>query len=146
MTVEIKVPTLGESVSEATVGKWFKKPGDAIKVDEPIVELETDKVSIEVNAPVSGALVEILFSEGTDVEVGALLGTIDEFKEGKTAPETGDNLDKIPDLDINHGRIEESQNSPLIEKQNGLGSETQGVLKRAPSPAQARPSSASPPC
>ena len=135
MTVEIKVPTLGESVSEATVGKWFKKPGDAIKVDEPIVELETDKVSIEVNAPVSGALGEILFSEGTDVEVGALLGTIDEFKEGEKVPETGGNLDKIPDLDENHERLEESQNSSLIEKENFQGSETQGVVKKAPSPA-----------
>ena len=135
MTVEIKVPTLGESVSEATVGKWFKKPGDAIKVDEPIVELETDKVSIEVNAPVSGALVEILFSEGTDVEVGALLGTIDEFKEGEKVPETAGNLDKIPDLDKNHERIEESQNSSLVEKQNVRGPETQGTLKKAPSPA-----------
>ena len=56
MTVEIKVPVLGESVAEATVAKWFKKPGDAVALDEPLVELETDKVTVEVNSPVAGAL------------------------------------------------------------------------------------------
>jgi len=59
MATEIRVPTLGESVTEATIGKWFKKPGDAIKADEPLVELETDKVTLEVNAPSSGVLAEI---------------------------------------------------------------------------------------
>jgi len=78
MTVEIKVPILGESVAEATVAKWFKQPGDAVAVDEPLVELETDKVTVEVNSPVSGALTAIIVPEGTDVEVNALLGTIEE--------------------------------------------------------------------
>lgn len=82
MTVEIKVPTLGESVSEATVAKWFKKPGDAVAADEPLCELETDKVTIEVNAPSAGALESIVAEEGTDVGVDALLGTIDESAEG----------------------------------------------------------------
>ena len=63
MATEIKVPTLGESVSEATVGKWFKKVGDAIKADEPLVELETDKVTVEVPAPASGTLAEISVKE-----------------------------------------------------------------------------------
>lgn len=85
MTVEIKVPTLGESVSEATVAKWFKKPGDAIAADEPLCELETDKVTIEVNAPSAGALASIVADEGTDVGVDALLGTIDETAEGAAA-------------------------------------------------------------
>jgi 2-oxoglutarate dehydrogenase E2 component (dihydrolipoamide succinyltransferase) len=85
MTVEIKVPTLGESVSEATVAKWFKKPGDAVAADEPLCELETDKVTIEVNAPSAGALASIAADEGTDVGVDALLGTIDETAEGAAA-------------------------------------------------------------
>ncbi|WP_413991741.1 2-oxoglutarate dehydrogenase complex dihydrolipoyllysine-residue succinyltransferase [Labrys okinawensis] len=77
MATEIKVPTLGESVTEATIGKWFKKPGDAVKVDEPLLELETDKVTLEVNAPASGVLGEILAKAGETVGVGALLGSVE---------------------------------------------------------------------
>jgi 2-oxoglutarate dehydrogenase E2 component (dihydrolipoamide succinyltransferase) len=84
MATEIRVPTLGESVTEATIGKWFKKVGDAIAADEPVVELETDKVTVEVPAPAAGTLSEIAVKEGETVEVGALLGTIGEGK-GKTA-------------------------------------------------------------
>ncbi len=76
MATEIRVPTLGESVTEAIVGKWFKKSGDAVKVDEPLVELETDKVTVEVPAPVSGVLEDIKVTEGQTVAVGALLGAI----------------------------------------------------------------------
>ncbi|OWV90825.1 dihydrolipoamide succinyltransferase [Rhizobium sp. R72] len=76
MATEIRVPTLGESVSEATVGTWFKKVGDAIKADEPILELETDKVTIEVPAPASGTLSEIVAQAGETVGLGALLGQI----------------------------------------------------------------------
>ena len=71
---EIRVPTLGESVTEATIGKWFKKPGEAVAVDEPLVELETDKVTIEVPAPAAGVLAEIAAKDGETVAVGALLG------------------------------------------------------------------------
>lgn len=78
MTIEIKVPTLGESVTEAEVAKWFKQVGDAVAADEPLVELETDKVTLEVNAPAAGVLAEILAPAGAEVEVGALLGRIDE--------------------------------------------------------------------
>jgi 2-oxoglutarate dehydrogenase E2 component (dihydrolipoamide succinyltransferase) len=78
MATEIKVPTLGESVTEATVAKWFKSAGEAVEADEPVVELETDKVTLEVNAPVGGVLAEIVADEGDEVEVGALLGKIDE--------------------------------------------------------------------
>jgi 2-oxoglutarate dehydrogenase E2 component (dihydrolipoamide succinyltransferase) len=78
MATEIKVPTLGESVSEATVGKWFKKVGDAVKADEPLLELETDKVTIEVPAPASGTLSDIIAKDGDTVGVGALLGAISE--------------------------------------------------------------------
>ncbi|MEH6403261.1 MAG: 2-oxoglutarate dehydrogenase complex dihydrolipoyllysine-residue succinyltransferase [Sneathiella sp.] len=76
MTVEIRVPVLGESVTEATVGQWFKKVGDAVAKDEAIVELETDKVTLEINASEAGRLEDILVAEGEDVEVGALLGQI----------------------------------------------------------------------
>ncbi|AMM83649.1 2-oxoglutarate dehydrogenase complex dihydrolipoyllysine-residue succinyltransferase [Martelella sp. AD-3] len=78
MATEIRVPTLGESVTEATVGTWYKKVGDAIAADEPIVELETDKVTIEVPAPASGTLSEIVAGEGETVELDALLGQIAE--------------------------------------------------------------------
>jgi 2-oxoglutarate dehydrogenase E2 component (dihydrolipoamide succinyltransferase) len=80
---DIRVPTLGESVTEATIGKWFKKPGDPVAVDEPLVELETDKVTIEVPAPAAGVLGDIAAKDGETVAVGALLGQI---KEGEGAP------------------------------------------------------------
>ena len=80
---EIRVPTLGELVTEATIGKWFKKPGEAVAVDEPLVELETDKVTIEVPAPAAGVLSDIAAKDGDTVAVGAVLGQI---KEGVGAP------------------------------------------------------------
>ena len=82
MATEINVPVLGESVTEATVSKWFKQPGETVHLDEPIVELETDKVTIEVPAPAAGVLTNIAFDAGTDVDVGAVLGTIDEAAAG----------------------------------------------------------------
>src|ERR1700749_3636097 len=75
---EIRFPTLGESVTEATIGRWFKKAGDAVAVDDPLVELETDKVTIEVPAPSAGTLGEIIAQDGETVGVGALLGQINE--------------------------------------------------------------------
>src|SRR5216683_2818989 len=75
---EIRVPTLGESVTEATIGRWFKKAGDPVAVDEPLVELETDKVTIEVPAPSAGTLGEIAAKDGETVAVGALLGQIND--------------------------------------------------------------------
>ncbi|MBX3445373.1 MAG: 2-oxoglutarate dehydrogenase complex dihydrolipoyllysine-residue succinyltransferase [Parvibaculaceae bacterium] len=86
MATEIRVPTLGESVTEATVAKWFKKPGDAVAADEPLVELETDKVTVEVPAPSAGVLSEIVAKDGETVEVGALLGQIGEGKGAAPAP------------------------------------------------------------
>ncbi|NQU59742.1 MAG: 2-oxoglutarate dehydrogenase complex dihydrolipoyllysine-residue succinyltransferase [Rhodospirillales bacterium] len=82
MSVEIKVPVLGESVTEATVAKWFKAPGDAVAVDEALLELETDKVTIEVNASAAGALKSIAAAEGAEVQVGAVLGMIEEGASG----------------------------------------------------------------
>src|ERR1700748_121527 len=75
---EIRVPTLGESVTEATIGRWFKKAGDPVAVDEPLVELETDKVTIEVPAPSAGTPGEIAAKDGDTVAVGALLGMIND--------------------------------------------------------------------
>ena len=83
MSIEIKVPALGESVTEATVGQWFKKPGEAVNADEPLVELETDKVTVEVPAPSAGVLSDIKVPQGTTVAVGSVLGSI---KEGAGAP------------------------------------------------------------
>jgi len=82
---EIRVPTLGESVTEATIGRWFKKAGDAVAVDEPLVELETDKVTIEVPAPSAGVLGEIAAKDGETVAVGALLGQINDGAAGASA-------------------------------------------------------------
>ncbi len=78
MATEIKVPTLGESVNEATVARWLKQPGDTVAMDDPLVELETDKVTLEVNAPAAGTLTEVLAAEGANVGVGAVLGVIGE--------------------------------------------------------------------
>jgi 2-oxoglutarate dehydrogenase E2 component (dihydrolipoamide succinyltransferase) len=88
---DIRVPTLGESISEATVGKWFKQPGDAVAVDEPLVELETDKVTLEVPAPAAGILSDIAAKDGDTVGVGALLGQIKDgagAAPAKAAPST----------------------------------------------------------
>src|SRR5262245_11312206 len=85
MATEIRVPTLGESVTEATVGQWFKQAGDAVTADEPLVELETDKVTVEVPAPASGVLSEIVVKAGDTVAVGSVLGAIAEG-DGKAKP------------------------------------------------------------
>src|SRR5947208_4728747 len=76
MATEIKVPSLGESITEATVAKWLKRPGEPVAADEPVAELETDKVTLEVPAPAAGTLAEILAEEGANVPVGAVLGRI----------------------------------------------------------------------
>jgi 2-oxoglutarate dehydrogenase E2 component (dihydrolipoamide succinyltransferase) len=88
---EIRVPTLGESVTEATIGKWYKKPGDPVAVDEPLVEIETDKVTVEVPAPATGVLAEIAVKDGDTVSVGALLGEIKE-----SGPATAAKADATP--------------------------------------------------
>src|SRR5580692_8194540 len=82
MTIEIKVPAMGESVTEATISKWFKKEGDTVKRDEPLLELETDKVTVEVPSPADGAIESINVQAGATVQVGALLGAIAEGKAG----------------------------------------------------------------
>ena len=78
MSKEITVPTLGESVTEGTIGEWLKKPGDAVAVDEPIASLETDKVAVEVPSPVAGVMGELKAEVGETVEVGAVIAIIEE--------------------------------------------------------------------
>ena len=90
MATDVTVPTLGESVSEASVIQWFKQVGDAVDKDEPLVELETDKVTIEVPSPVAGALTEIVAGDGAEVEVGAVLCRITEGAAGSEAPKAAD--------------------------------------------------------
>jgi 2-oxoglutarate dehydrogenase E2 component (dihydrolipoamide succinyltransferase) len=97
MATEIRVPTLGESVSEATVGKWFKKVGDQVAADEPLVELETDKVTLEVPAPAAGVIEGIDADDGAVVEVGALLGRIDGGAAAKAAPAAAGRPDEKTD-------------------------------------------------
>ena len=86
MAIEITVPTLGESVADATVARWIKKTGDAVAADEPVVELETDKVTLEVPAPAAGTLGEILAAEGATVEVGASLAMLNDGAAPAAAP------------------------------------------------------------
>ncbi len=84
MSEKILVPALGESITEATVAKWLKKTGDEVEADEPIVELETDKVNLEVPSPISGVLTSITSEDGSVVEVGALLGSVSETSGNKS--------------------------------------------------------------
>jgi 2-oxoglutarate dehydrogenase E2 component (dihydrolipoamide succinyltransferase) len=126
--VEIRVPTLGESVTEATIGKWFKHPGDAVAVDEPLVELETDKVTIEVPAPAAGVLADIAAKDGETVAVGALLGQIKEGapSAGATAPASARGAEQKvapheeprqqPKQSVTAGAAEASALSPSVRK------------------------------
>ena len=86
MATEIRVPTLGESVTEATIARWMKKEGDAVSADEPLVELETDKVSVEVPAPSAGAIAEIIAKEGDTVAPDALLAMFEAGEGAAAAP------------------------------------------------------------
>ncbi|MBE88437.1 MAG: dihydrolipoyllysine-residue succinyltransferase [Rhodospirillaceae bacterium] len=124
MKVDIVVPTLGESVTEATVAKWLKNVGDSVAADEPLVELETDKVSLEVPAPSAGKLSEILASDGADVLVGAVLGNLDET--AATAVEQLEPAQKEAGSSVVFPELAPSQIlSPAVRKlvdENGLDS------------------------
>ena len=96
MSSEIRVPTLGESITEATIAQWYKKPGEAVAMDEPLCELETDKVTIEVPAQSAGVLAEVLAEEGATVEVGALLGSIGEGAGAPMATPTAKPAEAAP--------------------------------------------------
>ena len=95
MSEKIVVPALGESITEATVAKWLKNAGDSVDADEPIVELETDKVNLEVPSPITGVLTEINSKDGSVVEVGALLGSVSENGSGvKPSPTKNEEVKK----------------------------------------------------
>ncbi len=120
MSEKIVVPVLGESITEATVSKWLKKEGDVVEADEPIVELETDKVNLEVPSPISGILSEINFKDGVVVEVGALLGSVSENATGGIKKKDTKKIDPAPQKN-NIVNLEVSQKEPKIfdKKSNG---------------------------
>ncbi len=95
MSTEIKVPTLGESVTTATVARWMKKPGEAVSADDPLVELETDKVTVEVNSPGAGTLGQIVAAEGAEVEVGAILAMLEAAGAAAAPKSTPSNADPV---------------------------------------------------
>jgi 2-oxoglutarate dehydrogenase E2 component (dihydrolipoamide succinyltransferase) len=155
MSVELKVPTLGESITEAVVGKWHKKVGDAVAPDEPVVVLETDKVTIDVQAPSAGAVQSIAFAEGDKVKIGDVLGLIDPSKAGAKAAPAAAPADARPAAAAApSGNGAAPLSTPVaravaaergVELSQVAGSGAQGrvmkedVLKAAAAPAQARP-------
>ena len=116
MIEKIVVPVLGESITEATVSKWLKKEGDNVEVDEPIVELETDKVNLEVPSPISGVLTEISSKDGSVVEVGALLGSVSENASGSPKDHI---IEKIKPTKKKENVIvlEEKKKEPIIDEE-----------------------------
>jgi 2-oxoglutarate dehydrogenase E2 component (dihydrolipoamide succinyltransferase) len=117
MSEKIVVPVLGESITEATVAKWLKNPGDAVEADEPIVELETDKVNLEVPSPISGVLTEINSQDGSVVEVGALLGSVSSDSGAvKSAPIKKEEIKKeqITPKESNVIKLDASKKEPKI--------------------------------
>ena len=118
MAEDVKVPQLGESITEATIGKWFKQKGEAVKQDEPIAELETDKVAMEVNAPVAGVLTELVAGEGDTVEVGAVIAKIDPSAEASAAPakeegKTEEKAKPAPEKTEEKAEAKKSSDQPL---------------------------------
>jgi 2-oxoglutarate dehydrogenase E2 component (dihydrolipoamide succinyltransferase) len=158
---DIRVPTLGESVTEATVGKWFKQPGDAVAVDEPLVELETDKVTLEVPAPAAGVLSDVTVKNGDTVAVGALLGQIKEgagaapkasapavkpAEASKPAPGVPKKSPEIPVLPSVRKMAAESGVDPSNVSGTGLhGQVTKGDMLSAIERAAAQPTPVSAP-
>ncbi|HEU0018276.1 MAG TPA: 2-oxoglutarate dehydrogenase complex dihydrolipoyllysine-residue succinyltransferase [Methyloceanibacter sp.] len=148
MATEIRVPALGESITEATVGKWFKQAGDAVAADEPLVELETEKVTVEVPAPASGVLSAIMVKEGDTVAVGSVLGAIGEgdgkakpaaVKAETVAPQPAPQPAPAPVKPLEPRKVEPAalEREPMRREEvsdsgNGNGS---GVTEMPPSPA-----------
>lgn len=141
MTTEIKVPTLGESVTEATVAKWFKAEGDPVAMDEALVELETDKVTLEVNAPAAGVLEQITAPEGTEIAVGGLLGLIaagegaaaaTARKEEPKAAASPEQAEKAPDKEREAALERESREEPRPREQPAAASAPQPASGLSP--------------
>ena len=115
MSEKIVVPTLGESVTEATVAKWLKNKGDKVSSDEPLVELETDKVNVEVPSPSNGVLESISAKEGETVNVGALLGSISQMKSATKSSET-----EINEKKYSPPKTEKNESKKSIDKSNQI--------------------------
>ena len=125
MSTELIVPTLGESITEATVSKWLKKIGESFEADEPLVEIETDKITVEVPAPSAGVLSEIKVKEGNDVNIGGVLGIIGESdetipskekKQLQTEVVTEEKTKTKPDSDNQDNLKKDSKLSPSVKK------------------------------
>jgi len=118
MSTEVKVPVLGESITEATVGEWLKQPGDTVEQDEPICSLETDKVAIDINAPIAGVLGELLVSEGDNVSVGAVITSISDSAGGaaKAAPARKDESASAPAASPESGDDDAVVLSPAVRR------------------------------
>ena len=114
MSEKILVPVLGESITEATVAKWLKNAGDPVEADEPIVELETDKVNLEVPSPVKGVLTEINSKDGSVVEVGALLGSVSESGTVETAKKEDIKIEEPAQKEDNVIKLDPSKKEPKI--------------------------------
>ncbi|ODA68157.1 Dihydrolipoyllysine-residue succinyltransferase component of 2-oxoglutarate dehydrogenase complex [Methyloligella halotolerans] len=141
MATEIRVPALGESVVEATVGQWFKSAGDTVNADEPLVELETDKVTVEVPAPSAGVLSEISANPGDTVEVGAVLGSIGEGEGTAPAEAKGETEGEIKGEPESAATSEPKSNgksepAPEPKEHDKAANENEAPLKREPSPRE----------
>jgi 2-oxoglutarate dehydrogenase E2 component (dihydrolipoamide succinyltransferase) len=138
MPIEIKVPQLGESVTEATISKWLKSAGELVDIDDPLVELETDKVTLEVNAPAGGVLETIIVPEGDDVEVGAVVailneeGAVNAKKTNGKSKASAEVLDKGEDVEVKKDDLKESLSPAvkiLVEENNLKPSEIESSGK-----------------
>ena len=125
MSIELIVPSLGESITEATVSKWLKKIGESFEADEPLVEIETDKITVEVPAPSAGVLSEIKVKEGKDVSIGGVLGIIGESdakkipiekKQSQTEVVKEEKTKTRPDSDNQDNLKKDSKLSPSVKK------------------------------
>ena len=114
MSIELIVPTLGESITEATVSKWLKKVGESFEVDEPLVEIETDKITVEVPAPSAGVLSEITVQEGMDVNIGGLLGIIGDTAEITSSKENKSSDPKVVKKEKKESKIKSTKNDNLV--------------------------------
>ena len=120
MSEKILVPVLGESITEATVSKWLKSEGDSVEADEPIVELETDKVNLEVPSPVTGVLIKINSKDGSTVEVGAHLGSVSENEAATKKSEGEQTVGLFIGKDKTYGELEDKQSDKEINQATAI--------------------------
>ena len=133
MSTDIKVPSLGESVVEATVAKWYKNAGDSVVTDEPLLELETDKVTLEVPSPVTGKIEKILFNEGDNVAVGAVLGSVDETDSSNQSTDEPQKIKRPKEHEnqeeISVSVVKEAIKEPENKKEKKLSPSTRKIIE-----------------